>query len=94
MKETKDEETQRLLHELMDDSERFYQANKALVEILPAETFNKVLQAMLNSSRRQTYQRLKRLEELGALGKTEPGWYERAMKELEQEEKKYGKEPG
>ena len=84
MTETRDEEVQRLFRELNELNERFFQSNQALMEVLTGEDFSEVLKICSKVQRKKVFVKMKRLDELKALGKTQPGWYERGMKMLEE----------
>jgi len=81
----KEDEIQKIYKELMDLGEAQFNASKS-IEMLPEADFIKLLKVISKTSRQMVLLKLKRLDEIGGLPyKSQPGWFERGMKMMDEE---------
>ena len=85
----KSEEIQKIFMELDEIGGALMQA-VGVITSLPAKDASAMISAISKASRLQTFEKLKRLDELGALANTEKGWYDRAIKHLNEDGKNGG----
>ncbi len=79
--DNKTKEIRRLFEELSNMADRQVRVIGVMSELSEGRGA-KALKAYMKVEDLLTFDKLKRLDELGALGKTQPGWYEHAMKGL------------